>query len=825
MVRKPHRYFRNPNEGVVIFRQKTRYGGASEQEEENEIKDYTPKRDDFIRSIRQFDEGKLNREKNRNTDLQIPANVDLIKIIFHDVFDSSVFEIRYRQNFGLSPVRYTEFNTVGIFAVVDEEGFKYFVTQLKIFINTTDHLNPKYNTDIKYIKEFTFYSSDLIIHYREFKPHVILDLVDNVEIFQNYVQPIENSLIQYLIERDVKFYFDINTTKIELLKVTEDLVKEIANNFDIIQRINSYASGIVKPNVFNMPDKSYGFEVLNSKDELPIIGIIDTGISSETPLKNLIVNTDNSLNLTSSPVNEDEANHGTAVATLAALGKKLYPNHIGNFEADAKLLSIKILNRAHGYIAETEVVRLIREAHEKYGVQIFTLTIGYTDPKSNNEEVSEYAYSLDIISNELNILIFIATGNNNDLQFWDGTQFKTVAYPTHFPLEKANLCVPSESMNNITIGAAASNIENNDELRISPVGTVPAIYSRTFHINWLHESQLDKSGSINWFRANKKLFKPDVCNYAGDYDDNLDPRIAGLKVLSTETGIFFDRSVGTSFSVPITANLAAKIIKTYPELRQNMQTVKALIINSAQANEIADAFENLEEISPSFILGHGIPDDENCIYSSENKITIILDDKIEPEEIKSYPIIIPPYLLESNRKNSLLTVKATLCFKFEPLKNHHLAYCPFHVAFGVFRNLPLQEYGRDKLGNLISVGINDNKTENFKFAESWSQDYYFKAKMLTNTQKISFSISKKVLEEEKCKLKIVINAKLHKLLSELDKSKLKETAIPFSIVFTIAESPVKKENTNRLYGELIACNNLEALNISEADLEAEGENA
>lgn len=832
MARKPHRYFRNPQEGVVVFKQKTRYGGASEQEEETEIKDYTPKRDDFIRSLTQFYEGKANREANRNTALQIPAKVDLIKIIFHDVFDSSIFESRYRQNFGLSPVCYREFNTVGLFVIVDADRFNFFTNQLQIFIDTTDHLNPRYHPDIKYIKEFTFYSTDLIIHYRDFKPHIILDLIDNVEIFQHLIQPIENRLVEYLTERGIKFYIDVTTNKIELINATEDLVKEIANNFDIIQAINSYAAGIVKPNVFNMPDKSYGFEISNYREDLPIIGIIDTGISSDTPLKDLIVNADDSLNLTSSPVVEDEANHGTAVATLAALGKKLYPNHIGVFEADAKLLSIKILNGTGGYVPETEVTRLIREAHEKYGAQIFTLTIGYTEAKPNNGEVSEYAYALDKICNDLNILIFIAIGNNNDLLFWDGKQHKTVAYPTHFPDEKTNLCVPAESMNNITIGAAASNIENNDELRISPVGTVPAIYTRTFHINWQHNSQLDKSGSINWFRANKKLFKPDVCNHGGDYDDTLNPTIAGIKVLSTEKGIFFDRSVGTSFSTPITANLAAKIIKAYPELRQNMQTVKALIINSSQANEIGDAFENLEDISSHAILGHGIPDDDSCIYSSENKITIILDDKIKPEEIKSYPIKIPTYLLELNRKNSLLKVKATLCFKFEPLKHHHLAYCPIHLAFGVFRNLPLNEYLTDKNGitikdknnKPISTGINDNKTENFVFAESWSQDYYFKAKILSNTQKVSFSISKKVLEEEYCVLKISINSKLHKLLSDLDKSKLKDKDISFSLVLTIEESPVKNENTNRLYDELVAYNELEAINIAEADLEAEGEN-
>lgn len=108
MAKKAHRYFRNPQEGVVAFKQRARYGGASEQEEENEIKDYTPKRDDFIRSINQFNEGRAVREANRNPALQVPAHVDFIKITFHDVFDSSVFETRYRQNFGISAVSYTE---------------------------------------------------------------------------------------------------------------------------------------------------------------------------------------------------------------------------------------------------------------------------------------------------------------------------------------------------------------------------------------------------------------------------------------------------------------------------------------------------------------------------------------------------------------------------------------------------------------------------------------------------------------------------------------------------------------------------------------------
>ena len=45
--------------------------------------------------------------------------------------------------------------------------------------------------------------------------------------------------------------------------------------------------------IFNLPDKSFGFTINNVNEDLPVIGIIDTGISAETPLKDLIINNDN----------------------------------------------------------------------------------------------------------------------------------------------------------------------------------------------------------------------------------------------------------------------------------------------------------------------------------------------------------------------------------------------------------------------------------------------------------------------------------------------------------------------------------------------------
>lgn len=827
MANKTHRFFRNSLEGIKKYKQITRFSGNHEEEEEAIIEvNYKFKRQDYIRSISQFYEGKELRKTNRNPALQIPANVELIEITFHNVFDSSTIEKRYREVFGLSPVCYSVFNTVGLFAIISKKQFDYFIAQLKIFIDTKDHNNPRYDPYIKFIKEFTFYSTQKIIQYDQFEPHIIIDLIENVELFQQYIQSIENRLIQYIKDERIQYFIDLSTNKIELLNPTELQIKEIANNFDIVQSINSYASGLVRPNAFNLPEKGYGFTIKNTKEDLPIIGIIDTGINSNTPLKDLIVNTDNSLNLTSTSLTIDEANHGTGVATIAALGKRLYPNHIGDFDADAKLLSIKILNNQSGSIIESEVIRLIREANKNYGVQIFTLTIGYIKHKKNNEVVSDYAYALDKLSNELNILIFIAIMNNNDLVQND---IKVVQYPFHFENENANLCPPAESMNNMTVGAIASNLEDNDRYRISPVGKVPAIYTRTFHVNWKHVSMLNKRGATNWCRANKKIFKPDVCDCGGDFDESLESSQTGLKVLSNQTGLYFERNPGTSYATPFVANLAAKILRTYPEMSKHMQTVKALIINSSKKDEMGDALTGLKVLSPDAIMGHGVPNEARCIYSSENSVTMILEDSILPGDIISFPINIPQYLVDLNHANGVLNVKATLCFKFKPLKHHHIAYCPIHIAYGFFRNKELENYLKDNAGNYIkgdndkpiSTGINNNKKDAISFSEPWSQDYYFKAKMLSNTQQICFLISKKVITEENYCLKIAVNSQLHKLLNDLDKSKLKDTPISFSIVFTVEEKSLKNKQTGKLYDEMVAINNLEAINIIDATLEAE----
>lgn len=812
MSAKPHLFFRNALEGETRHRQRIR--DVRPPQEKILQEEYPLKTELYAQSIARFYEGREYRITNRNPNLRIPANIEYIKIVFHDIFNNSDFENRYRVNFGLSPIKYTEFNTVGIFAIVNNDRFNSFIQQLQNFIETRDHNFSTYNPDIKFIKEFAFFSTDEIIKYDDFKQHIVINLVDNVELYQNTILPIEERLIQYLNEIGATFF--TQDYKVEIFNLPEPQLREIADNFDIIQSINAYEAGIVKPSRFNLPVRSFGFDINNIEEELPIIGIIDTGVSAETPIHELIINEDERFNLTGSSIHVDNANHGTAVAAFASLGTKLIPEHIGSHKADAKILVIKSMNASEGNVPESEVIRLIRDAHRQYGVKIFTLTIGYKRHKKYNEEVSEYAFALDSLAYELNVLIFISAGNMFDLSYYDGKRVRIIDYPYHFEEERTNITPPAESMNNITIGAAASNFEGNEEFRLSPLGSVPASYTRVFHINWRHESMLNSDGKIKHTRTNKHLFKPDITYNGGDFDTGISPERTGLKAISAETGIYFDRSVGTSYSTPLVANIAAKLIKFYPELADNMQTVKALIINAGIRNELGNSLDEINSIESVF--GHGIPNEDKILFSDDNNVTMILENSILPNQIKSYPIHIPRYLLERERKYPL-KVTATLCFKFPPIRDNQIAYCPIHLAFGFFRNLPLEIYERDATNHEISAGINNNNTEAIKFNKSWSQDYYFGMKFLSNVQKTEFTISKDNLIKENFTFKVCLNSKLHKLLNSTQTEEISSKPIEFSLVFRIEEYPIRNENSNQLYNELIAVNTLELIGELEAGLE------
>jgi hypothetical protein len=811
-LKKPHLYFRNPLEGVEKYRSRSRFPGAEEEIEEDKQKNYSPKRKEWIKDLGNYYFLKSQKERRRNKEIKIPAEIDYLILEFFDYFDAPEFETQYIRDFGLESVHYEKFNTVGYFAVINKDNFQNFINELNKFI----HEEINYNPNIKFIKNFDFLSYDKILKLTEFRENFILNLFIPLYLYDNSVRPILKVLESYLIENSVDYSIDINNDRIELYNCNLNQVKEIVDNFDIIHSVNSPLAGIIRPSAFNQPIREYGFSISNSSEELPVIAIMDSGISSRTPLAPILINQENEFDITHTSPFRDSADHGTGVAALAALGRSLYPNHTGNFNADAKLLSIKLISESEGFISQKKVEELIREAHNKYGIKLFVLTVGYSVPLHNCEQVSNYALLLDKLSYELDILIFISTGNAHGLNFCmvNPLSKEVKPYPSQFDNPDYNICPPSESYNNITCGAIADNFEDYHINCYSTDKNFPASYTRKFNIPANHEFRKKR-------RISNQLVKPDIVCAGGDSTRDLEIKESGLKYLSAIDGHYFDKWIGTSYSAPLAANIAAKLIKEYPALSNNLQTVKALLINSSRIPGSGDSFKSLRETRLMDLVGKGNPNEFYCLYSDENNITMILEDSILPNNVKAYPVQLPTYLNTLIKNKSLVEVNATLCYKFNPVTNNQICYLPVHISFGIFKNKPLIEKGIDKKGKAVDIGINNNKTENIMIRESWSEDYYYKAKMLSNCHKQRFFIARDNLISERNIFKITIKCKLHKLLPTNIKDNY-NIEHPFSLVISFRENLNEIDLTNQLYNEMILINKLEA--IAELHAEAELEN-
>lgn len=781
------------------------FGKEEDDEEDNTPPNYYRQASNLRVSIENFTIDQEQKYARKNRSLEIPADVDYIQVNFVSQFVISKYFNDYYKKFGLEAINFFNFGKSGLFAVVNRDLFQIYLNEINSFIQFGLNINPdsKYDNYVTYVNSFKLLTAKDIIRFKvdEIGNVVYLSLVELPLASQLQYALIE-SLIAFLKSNSISHYFDKTVNRIELFDVSFEQVQLIAENFDVIQNVTCSLSSIVRPSDFNFVKREYGFNISNAADDLPLIGIIDTGISMDTPLKSITIQ-DDSFSLQGNPLIDisgtKREGHGTAVAALAALGRI---NHLNKFQgevrADAKLLSIKLFESGKGYLSETQVVKMLYDAKSKYpSMKLFVLTICYDKFKAKNEPFSSYTYELDKFAHSTDSLIFICTANNinavNENTDYDLAYFGSV---------HTNLSTPADSLNNVTVGAAAENLNNGPFYGISSGREFPTLYSRKGHI--------DLAAVFPRNKSNKNYFKPDVIECGGDlgfynpttidYIDN-----SAMAVLSARPELGYILETGTSLSAPLTANLAAKILNEYPNI--NAQTIKALIINGASLNNIQ--FPKQVSHLLNVTAGNGFVDVENSLFSNENKATLILEDVISDTDLKIYPIYFPKYLLEDDlgRKKGLVKITATLCFSFEPLQNNQLSYNPIHMAFSFFKNHSAAEINAK----------NDDFNSKLRSTLSWSQNGRNVSKPIpfSNSQKINFTIDLNHLISENQVLKLAIHCKVStQIIGGLPASYPKQ--FPFSMAISIEENTKKK--SGKLYDELLEINNLEVL----GDIELEG---
>lgn len=807
MANKPHVRLNTQiqRDAPVVLRFNYGFGSTDEDESETE-----PNYEGMVRSFRgcmnQFQRDFQTRIEERNMELNIPAHIDYIQILFQGQFVTSQFYNNWYNEFGLQGIHFSKFNNEILFAVHDQERFSEFFTHINSFIAKESGEQPEahYPGSIKFIKSFKLLTSSDMMQYQEVGQLMNIRIVDDFPLGNNNFEIILAALENRLQQQQLSFRYDESSRNLEIFNPTNAQIIEIVRNYDIIWSVTSSLATVVSPSEYNLPERAYGFDIVNADEDLPILGIVDTGISSETPLGGLLIN-DNRFNLTGTSPFTDSVDHGTGIAALAALGKRPYTQgYRGQVNADAKLLSIKILDARSGYLSQKEVLELLQQAKLSYPqIKIFVLTICYDNNKLENEDYSSYAFELDRFSHRNDCIVCICTGNNSAASLNNRTYDLN-----YFFEERTNLCSPAESMNNLIVGASAGSLRPGDFAGIATSKEFPTIYSRKGHIN------LSSFYSRN--KLNKFHFKPDIIECGGDYEYIGPNRLiaaggtASMEILSSNRTQSFTNEVGTSYSTPLVANIGAQIQKEYPNIRS--QSIKALIINGASLDLIRFEGAHLPLLNKT--AGHGVTNEKKSVFSDNNSITLLLEDTIEPEQVKIFPIHFPEYLTgqEIRKNRGILRITITLCFSFEPILNNQLTYCPIHIAFCLFKN---------QSGNEIQ-NTERNVRSLLKSNLRWSQSARHRGKPIpyTNTQKITLTINKQDLINEDHTFKLGVNCRINPQLLA-GQSTPYNVAHPFSIALNIEENLKQEELTGRLYDEVIASNSIEQIVINEAIAEAE----
>jgi hypothetical protein len=817
-----HVFLNNEKSDSPKFNRQRNVGGKkgaqniSEDIEENEPKiiyEFQKKR------LRKFHIDFYSRRKlrNENRKIELPNYIDLIKIKFYSIFNSDLRN-KFLNSYGLFPVEFRDFNKTIIFEIVDQNLFENFKNHIKTVINSK--IGSSYQGQnfglIALIYEFEFIDSKSRIFTYNNKG-ILVNLFKSIYLVSEIQKDI---FFNFLNESQINYsYSEISPDIIEIHEIDKQIIQFIADNFDIIKAITSSRTQKLIPG-YTGPIRSYNFE-LEKTDNITKVGIIDTGVERIEPLKSIILN--ENIDHTSNGAFWDEVGHGTMVAGLVVLGEEFYKNIKRKYDAKAKIFVLKVLQQDNDPIDIPRLINDIKFCRREHGIRIFNMSLVIPNAKKYNEPFSQFAYELDKLSHEEDLLIFISVGNFSQESLkalLDEEQHPDHDYPDFFykldgttdvhKCEDTNICVPSESLNNISVGALAGNIENIDNSDITPNEIYPAYYTRKFHYDY---SQNINSQPIK--QKNKHLNKPDFIFEGGDLFEIK----SGLEVLKSPmipTDKFYGRSCGTSLATPLVTSYSCDILNEYPDLKT--QTVKALLINSSNyfnKNKLPH-FKNKPDSLLKSLVGFGKPNKEGLISNNDNTITFVIEDFIKVGEIIKMPIELPEYLKESGNK---LQFDISLCYSFLPIKDNQLDYLPLHISFNLVQNIEI-----DNIANGVIKKAPDTKTgtpiygiKNF----TWSEDHFsIDNRQFSNSQYMQYRVQPYDYETINNSLAISVRC-LAK--NEYVKQYEKQNN-PFSIVIKITEI-INNEGSSNLYSEMLKINNHnEIRNIIDTSLDLEAEN-
>lgn len=393
------------------------------------------------------------------------------------------------------------------------------------------------------------------------------------------------------------------------------------NNINLARRIASHpavrsvlpvpeiVSTTVVPMTESMgPIPAAMIAAINVDEDLPIVGVFDSGVDPACALMNPWVVSRVPYVLPP----ETDYLHGTMVASVVSCSRVMNSNDLRMPEKGARILDVAGLEIAGGD-ARDILDRLIQTLEQYPNVKVWNLSLGSESP-APEDEFSWFAHQLDNVADRFNVLFIVSAGNTRYLHTWP---CPTPAHPDH------RISSPGDSVRALSVGSLA-NLHNQHTMVVTED---PSPFTRR------------GPGPV-------KTPKPDVVHYGGNCASTFDIHSSGIVVAIP--GNEYAHTVGTSFSAPQVSALAANIWQDLEErgFAVNPSLVKALIIHSA-------AIRSPERDSNSRqFFGAGIPGSPlDMLFCSSDAFTLLFEVEVaDRRKWTKTPFPIPECLLTDEGK-------------------------------------------------------------------------------------------------------------------------------------------------------------------------------
>ncbi|MFC6088223.1 S8 family serine peptidase [Saccharothrix lopnurensis] len=329
----------------------------------------------------------------------------------------------------------------------------------------------------------------------------------------------------------------------------------------------------------------------------------------------------------------------------------------------------------------------IRHLHTTYGVKVFNLSIGYSEPYSDIH-LGALTETIDDLIRELKIVVVVPTGNVGAQAFTALTPSDHHAaddYPVYLDTPEHRLAEPAPAALAITVGSLALSEG------VAEIGN---------RLGWRAIASIDQISPFSRVgpgigTSTKRRNKPDLIHYGGNLAVNDSGHVVfndmGASIVSTAinptTGQLFKACNGTSYAAPAVARVAADIAHAYPDASANL--VRALLAGSAELPQSATRVR--EENKAHSYYGHGKPSSYRAVNSEARRATMTYDGEMPIDTVQIHPVPIPEVFRRGSGSQRTITV--TLAFD-PPVRRQRREYVAASMQVDLYRNIEIDELQR-----------------------------------------------------------------------------------------------------------------------------------